>query len=69
MAQIDFKTAFRDVLTATGVPAKWLNSEEEADALVAQQAEQAAMQQQLALIQQGASAAKDLGAADQAMAA
>ena len=60
-AQVNFKTAFRDVLTAIGTPAKWMNSEEDADALVEQQKEQVQTQQTLATLQQGADVAKTLG--------
>ncbi len=60
-AEINFKTAFRDVLGAAGVPAKWRNSEEEAEAIVGQMKEQARTQELLATMQQGADVAKTMG--------
>lgn len=66
-ANLDIKTAFRDVLTAIGTPAKWMRSEAEADKQI--EAEQAAQQQQklLQTMQQGAEVAKTIGDAGQAM--
>ena len=61
VAEINFKEAFRDVLGAAGVPAKWRNSEEDAEAIVEQQKEAAQTQQLLATMQQGADVAKTMG--------
>ena len=68
-AQIDFKTAFRDVLTAIGMPAKWLRSEREVEEIAeadAQQQEAAALLENLSA---GAQVATQVGEANQAMAA
>lgn len=60
---MDAKAALRDALNGIGVPASWERNEGEVQAIENQQAQQAQDQQTLAAIQQGASAAKDLGAA------
>ena len=64
VAEINFREAFRDALFASGIPAKWVNSDEEAAAIVEAQKEQVETEQQLAMLQQGAGIAKDLSAAD-----
>lgn len=66
-AHVDFRTAFRDTLTSIGIPAKWMNSEEDADA----QIEQAKAEEQAAKLLEGmgagAEVAKTIGEADQAL--
>lgn len=64
VAEINFREAFRDALFASGIPAKWVNSDEEAAAIVEAQKEQVETQQQMALMQQGATIAKDLSSVD-----
>ncbi|TXJ25389.1 MAG: hypothetical protein E6Q24_14755 [Chitinophagaceae bacterium] len=61
---VDAKKALRDVLDAIGVPAQWINSEDEVEAI-----EEKARQQQEAAVmleglQQGADVAKTLGEAE-----
>lgn len=68
-AQIDFKTAFRDALSSVGMPAKWLRSEDEADAIIEGQQEQQAAQALLEDLSAGAQVATQVGEANQAMAA
>lgn len=65
---IDARTALRDALDGIGVPASWMRSDEAVDAIDAQQAQTAQTQQLLSNITQGASAAKDLGAAQASVA-
>lgn len=55
----DGKTALRDVLQAVW-PAKWLNSEAKVDEIEMQAARMKQAQQQLAVVQQGADAAKTI---------
>lgn len=65
--EIDFKTAFRDAVRATGAPADWLRSPDEADELAAQQQQAQAAEDLLAAMGQGAQVAKTIGEAGQAM--
>jgi hypothetical protein len=60
----DAVTAVRDTLDGIGVPARWLRSEVQAADIVAQQKAAQQSQATLAAVQQGASAAKDLAAAE-----
>lgn len=60
---INSKTAFRDALDGIGWPAVWMRNEGEVKQIEDQRAQEAQAQKMLAAIQQGASAAKDLGAA------
>jgi hypothetical protein len=60
---VDAKTALRDVLDAIGVPAKWVNTEEEVQAVVEQQQQQQQAAVMLAGMQQGADVAKTMGEA------
>lgn len=62
---VDSKQALRDVLEGIGVPAKWINSKEDVDAAVEQQAQQQQAATALAAMQQGAEAAKTFGEAQQ----
>lgn len=66
---IDAKVALRDALNGIGVPATWMRNEDVVDQMVKKAAEQAQAQQTLAAMQQGAGAAKDLGAAQESFAA
>lgn len=63
----DAKQALRDSLEGIGVPAAWLNSEEEVAEASAAQEEQAQAQQQLQQIAQGGEIAKQYAEAGQAM--
>jgi len=63
----DAKTALRESLEGIGVPAKWINSEEEVTQAAAAQEEQAQAQQQLEQIAQGGEIAKQYAEAGQAM--
>jgi len=57
--------ALRDALTGIGTPAIWINTREDVDAAVAQQKDDEAQAQQLALMQQGADVADTIGSASQ----
>lgn len=60
---IDITTAFRDVLQAIRVPAKWMRSEDEAAELVAAQQEKQAAAELLETMGAGAEVAKTMGEA------
>ncbi len=66
---VDGKIAFRDVLDGIGWPGKWMRNEADVAAIDQEQAKKAAAATMLAAIEQGASAAKDLGSAHADMAA
>jgi len=66
---VDGKVAFRDVLDGIGWPGKWMRNEADVEAIDNEQARQAAATKMLGAIQQGASAAKDLGSAHADLAA
>lgn len=66
-ANIDITTAFRDVLQSIGVPAKWLNSEEEAAEIVAGQMAEQEAAKTIAAMGEGAEVAKTMGEASQIM--
>jgi hypothetical protein len=68
-AHIDIRTAFRDVLGSIGVPAKWMNSETEADEIIAGQQEKIAVAETIETLGAGAEAARTMGEAGQALAA
>ena len=61
---VDTITALRDALEGVGVPAKWSRSEEEAAAILQDQAAKAQAANLLARMQQGAGVAKDLATAN-----
>lgn len=61
---VDAKTALRDVLDAIGVPAGWINSEDEVNATLAKQQQQQEAATMLAGMQQGADVVKTLGEAE-----
>ena len=60
---VNGKVGFRDVLDGIGWPGKWLRNEVDVDQIEAGQRAQAQAQALLGAIEQGAAAAKDLGAA------
>lgn len=66
-AQLDIKTAFRDVLLSIGMPAKWMRSETQADEIIAQQEEDMQAQQLIEGLGQGAEAAEKIGNAGQSL--
>lgn len=66
-AHIDIRTAFRDVLSSIGVPAKWMHSETEADEIIAAQQEKTAAAELLQTMGAGAEVATTIGEAGQAM--
>jgi hypothetical protein len=65
---IDAKVALRDALNGIGVPAKWLRSEVDVDALIKQQQQQEQAQQLLAAMEQASSAAANMGSAQKSQA-
>jgi len=65
---VDGKVAFRDALDGIGWPGKWMRNEDEVAQIDADQQAQAQAQKMLGAIQQGASAAKDLGSAGESVA-
>jgi hypothetical protein len=65
IAVIDFDTAFRDVLQATGIPAKWTRSEMDAKKIIDQQKQKQQAAEMLAGMQQGATVTKTLAEAGQ----
>ena len=65
---LNTKTALRDALAGVGVPAVWLNDEDEVDKMVEQQQEQQQQQQLLAAMEQGSNAAANLAGASKDMA-
>lgn len=64
---VDAKAALRDVLDAIGVPAAWVNSEDEVNATLKQQQQQQQAAITLAGMQQGADVVKTLGDANKVM--
>lgn len=64
----DAKIALRGALNAIGYPAAWMRNEADVEAIMNQQAEEARAQKMLAALEQGASAAKDFGAAQASIA-
>lgn len=64
---LDVKTAFRDVLKAVGVPAKWIRDEDEADAMQAEQEQQKHAQEAMMAAAQGAQAVEMMGNAKQSV--
>lgn len=66
-AHLDIKTAFRDVLTSIGMPAKWLNSEDEAKEIIEGQQEQAQTSELVEQIGAGAETAEKVADATQSI--
>jgi len=60
---VDSKAALRDVLNSIGVPAEWMNTEQEVQATMEKQEQQMQAQMMLQGMQQGADVAKTLGEA------
>jgi hypothetical protein len=61
------KIALRDAMVGKGIPAKWLNSSDEIEAIEQQQAQAQQAQQAMAMLQQGGEAAKAVGEGAQAI--
>ncbi|WP_016745749.1 portal protein [Rhizorhabdus wittichii] len=66
-ADVDFRTAFRDVITSLGAPAKWLRSEDEADRLIDEQAAEENAAKMLEAMGAGANVAEQIGKANQVL--
>ena len=64
---LDTKIALRDVMNSSGVPAKWLRSEEDVAQIEDQKAQAAEAQQMIEQLGQGAQVAEQLGKAGQAI--
>lgn len=64
---IDVQTAFRDVLTAIGVPSKWVRDEEQVAAIQEEQQAAAQAQQAMMAAAQGAQAIEMMGKAGKAV--
>jgi hypothetical protein len=62
---MDVRLALREALDATGVPAEWLNSEEDVEEMVSAAAEQEQEQADMERMVQSSEAAKNIGAAGQ----
>ncbi len=67
VANLDIREAFRDVLSAIGVPAKWMKSEEDAAKGAAQMQQQMAQQQMADQLGKGAQTAQLMGQAGQSL--
>ncbi len=63
---VDANTAVRDALAGNRTPERWLRSESDAEALAQMQREEQAEAATLAQLEQGATIAKDVGAANKA---
>jgi hypothetical protein len=68
-AHIDFTTAFRDVVSSIGAPAKWMRSETEAAEIVEGQEQKMAAAEMLETMGAGAEVARTMGEAGTALAA
>jgi len=66
-SDINVKEAFRDVITSVGAPAKWLNSEDEAAQIQEAKDQQAQAAELLQTMSAGATVAKTMGEAGQAL--
>lgn len=65
---MDTSTALRDALSGAGVPAEWINSKDDVDAAVQDQAEQQQQTAQLEQMQQAADVANTIGQTKEAFA-
>ena len=65
---VDFRQSLRDVLQGIGAPEKWLRSEEDAEAQIAQGKQAMETQQLLGAMSQGADVAQKLGQASESFA-
>lgn len=66
-SNIDVQSAFRDVLTAIGVPSKWIRDEGQVEMLLAQQEQDRQAQQAMMAAAAGAQAIEAMGKAGQAV--
>lgn len=64
---IDIRTSFREAVSGSGAPAKWIVPTEQADKARAAEQQQMAMQQAAAAIAQAGQVAQDVGAGAQAL--
>jgi hypothetical protein len=64
---VNFTVALRDTLSAIGVPAKWIRSEDEADARIEEDAAREQASQMVEDVMAGATAAEQVGKAGQAL--
>ena len=69
IATLDARKALRDALGGIRIDQEWLRSEEAVEAHAKELTQQQAVQKQAALVQQAAQTGKDIGEAEQAMAA
>ena len=60
---INTKEALKDVMIGNRTPAKWMNSDEEVEAMIAAEQQQAQMQQMAQLAQQGGQGVESLARA------
>jgi hypothetical protein len=67
VADINVRAAFRDVIQSSGAPAKWMNSDDEAEAILAQQQAKQQAAELLQTMGAGAEVAEQIGKAGQAM--
>jgi hypothetical protein len=63
----DSRTALRDALAGSGVPAEWLNNEDEVDAAVQEQQKRQKQQDMLGDLEQGSAVAQNLAGVQEAM--
>ena len=64
-ADVDIRTAFRDAMDGSGVPAKWLRSEDDANQILQQQAQQQQGAAEMQQVAQGAQTLQDVADAAQ----
>jgi hypothetical protein len=67
VAHVDFTTAFRDTLSAIGTPAKWIRSEKDAQAMIDEDKAREQAAQTVQDVNAAATAAQQVGLADQAL--
>jgi hypothetical protein len=67
VADINIREAFRDVIRSSGAPSKWMNSEDEAEAILDQQRAKQEATELLQTMGAGAEVAEQIGKAGQAM--
>jgi hypothetical protein len=68
-SMINWRDALRDAMAGKRIPAKWTRSEAEVEQYARELTAKQEAQQQLAMVQQGADAAKTAGEAEAALAA
>ncbi|HAU6383692.1 TPA: hypothetical protein JD848_31815, partial [Klebsiella oxytoca] len=64
-ADVDIRTAFRDAMDGSGVPAKWLRSEDDANQLLQQRAQQQQSAAEMQQVSQGAETLQNVADAAQ----